>query len=418
MWSNQRCCAVAPAHQESPGPGAQINQDRKAEDIKLADGMSRESADPEWPRPASPSSAARGLPLFGLALTTTSMSPMNQMGTRSRLLEFGFQYGGRMKYLDVDGIGKVSRIGLGTWQFGSREWGYGDSYASGAARDIVQRALALGVTLFDTAEIYAMGKSERILGEALGDQRSAVALASKIFPIAPFPPVIKQRERASARRLQVDRIPLYQIHQPNPVVPDSVIMPGMRSLLDSGDIGAAGVSNYSLARWQKADAALGRPVISNQVQFSLARPRALDDLVPFAERENRIVIAYSPLAQGLLGAKYGLDNRPGGVRAANQLFGTENLRRVEPLLQTLRDIATEVGAKPAQVALAWLISLPNVVAIPGASSVEQLEFNVAAADIELSPQSRDALTDAARAFRPVSTSRFLIDRVREKLGRA
>ncbi len=347
---------------------------------------------------------------------------MSLAGTSSPLLESGFrfiyQYRERMKYVDVDGVGKVSRIGLGTWQFGSAEWGYGDTYASGGARDIVQRALALGVTLFDTAEVYALGKSERILGEALGDQRSAVALASKIFPIAPFPPVIKQRERASARRLQVDRIPLYQIHQPNPVVPDSVIMPGMRSLLDSGAIGAAGVSNYSLARWQKADAALGRPVISNQVQFSLARPAALEDLVPFAERENRIVIAYSPLAQGLLGGKYGLDNRPGGVRAANQLFGTENLRRVEPLLQTLRDVATEVGAKPAQVALAWLISLPNVVAIPGASSVEQLEFNVAAADIELSSQSREALTDAARAFRPVSTIDFFSERIREKLGRS
>lgn len=322
-----------------------------------------------------------------------------------------------MKYLDVDGIGRVSRIGVGTWQFGSREWGYGDNYAAGVARDIVQRALALGVTLFDTAEVYAMGTSERILGEALGDQRTSVALASKMFPIAPFPPVVKQRARASARRLQVDRIPLYQIHQPNPVVPDSVIMPGMRSLLDSGEIGAAGVSNYSLERWKKADAALERPVISNQVQFNLAQASALDDLVPFAERENRIVIAYSPLAQGLLGGKYGVDNRPGGVRAVNQLFGTENLRRVEPLLQTLREVASDVGAKPAQVALAWLIGLPNVVAIPGASSVEQLEFNVAAADIELSSESRDALTAAARAFRPVSASRFWIDRVREKLGR-
>jgi aryl-alcohol dehydrogenase-like predicted oxidoreductase len=320
-----------------------------------------------------------------------------------------------MKYLDVDGVGRVSRIGLGTWQFGSLEWGYGDSYAAGAARDIVQRSLALGVTLFDTAEVYGLGKSERILGEALGDARTEVAVASKIMPVAPFPPVIKQRERASARRLQLDRIPLYQIHQPNPVVPDSVIMPGMRDLLDSGAIGAAGVSNYSLARWKKADAALGRPVISNQVQFSLARSGPLEDLVPFAERENRIVIAWSPLAQGLLGGKYGLDNRPGGVRAANQLFGTENLRRIEPLLQTLRDVATEVGAKPAQVALAWLISLPGVVAIPGASSVEQLEFNVAAADIELSAESRDALTDAARAFRPVSSVRFLTDLVREKL---
>lgn len=320
-----------------------------------------------------------------------------------------------MDYLDVDGLGKVSRIGLGTWQFGSREWGYGESYASGAARDIVRRALALGVTLFDTAEIYGFGKSEQILGEALGDQRAEVAVASKIMPIAPFPLVVKQRERASARRLQLDRIPLYQIHQPNPVVPDSVIMPGMRDLLDSGAIGAAGVSNYSLSRWQKADAALGRPVISNQVRFSLARPGALDDLVPFAERENRIVIAYSPLAQGLLGGKYGLDNRPGDVRAINSLFGTENLRRIEPLLQTLRTVASEVGAKPAQVALAWLISLPGVVAIPGASSVEQLEFNVAAADIELSADRREALGAAARAFRPVSARRSLVDTVRETL---
>lgn len=322
-----------------------------------------------------------------------------------------------MKYVDVEGVGQVSRIGLGTWQFGSREWGYGDSYASGAARDIVQRSRALGVTLFDTAEVYGLGKSERILGEALGDERAEVAVASKIFPVAPFPAVIKQRARASARRLQLDRIPLYQIHQSNPLVPDSVIMPGMRDLLDEGKIGAAGVSNYSLSRWQQADDALGRPVISNQVQFSLAQPRVLQHMVPWAQRENRIIIAYSPLAQGLLGGKYGVDNRPGGVRAANPLFGTENLRRIEPLLQTLRDVAAEVDAKPAQVALAWLISLPGVVAIPGASSVEQLEFNVAAADIELSTESRDALTAAARAFKPVSTGRFITDLVKEKLGR-
>lgn len=322
-----------------------------------------------------------------------------------------------MKYLEVDGLGRVSRIGLGTWQFGSGEWGYGDDYASVAARDIVQRALELGVTLFDTAEVYAFGKSERILGDALGDKRADVVVASKIFPVLPIPAVVKQRARGSARRLRLDRIPLYQIHQPNPVIPDSVIMPGMRSLLDAGLIGAAGVSNYSLARWRKADAALGRPVISNQVHFSLAHPQPLEDLVPFAERENRLVIAYSPLAQGLLGGKYGADNRPGGVRATNPLFGTENLRRIEPLLTTLRDVAREVDAEPAQVALAWLIGLPGVVAIPGASSVDQLAFNVAAADVELSTDSRNALTAAARAFRPVSVGRFAADRIRERIGR-
>jgi aryl-alcohol dehydrogenase-like predicted oxidoreductase len=321
-----------------------------------------------------------------------------------------------MRTLDVDGLGPVSRIGLGTWQFGSREWGYGEGYASGAARDIVRRARELGVTLFDTAEVYGFGRSERILGEALGDERADVVVASKIFPVAPFPPVVRSRLEGSARRLGLDRVPLYQVHQPNPVVPDSVSMPGMRQLLDEDRIGAVGVSNYSLDRWRAADAALGRPVISNQVQFSLARPAALDDLVPFAEREGRIVIAYSPLAQGLLGGRYGVDNRPGGVRAANPLFGAENLRRAQPLLDVLREVAGAHGVRPGTVALAWLVSLPQVVVIPGASSVEQVEANAAAGDLELREDEVAALTAAARAFTPVSAARTLVDGVRERLG--
>jgi aryl-alcohol dehydrogenase-like predicted oxidoreductase len=321
-----------------------------------------------------------------------------------------------MKFLEVPGLGQVSRVGLGTWQFGSREWGYGEGYASEVALKIVTRARELEVTLFDTAEVYGFGKSERILGEALGADRDKVVVASKVFPVAPFPAVVRNRERGSARRLQIRRIPLYQIHQPNPLVPDSVIMPGMRGLLQDGLIGAAGVSNYSLHRWRQADDALGQPVVSNQVQFSLAHADPLEDLVPFAQRENRIVIAYSPLAQGLLGGRYSVDHRPGGVRAANPLFGTENLRRVAPLLDTLRQVADAHNVAPAQVALAWLISLPQVVVIPGASSVEQLELNVAAADIELDASSQAALTEAARAFRPISAASTLIAGVRERFG--
>jgi aryl-alcohol dehydrogenase-like predicted oxidoreductase len=321
-----------------------------------------------------------------------------------------------MRFLEVPGLGQVSRVGLGTWQFGSREWGYGEDYASGAAVEIVERALELGVTLFDTAEVYGFGKSERILSHALGADRDQVVVASKVFPVAPFPVVVRNRERASARRLQIRRIPLYQVHQPNPVVPDSVIMPGMRSLLQDGLIGAVGVSNYSLQRWRRADDALGAPVVSNQVQFSLAHADPLEDLVPFAQRENRMVIAYSPLAQGLLGGKYSVDNRPGGVRAANPLFGTENLHRVAPLLDTLRQVAEAHDVKPAQVALAWLLSLPQVVVIPGASSVEQLELNVAAADLELDTPEQAALTEAARAFIPISAASTFIAGLREKFG--
>lgn len=321
-----------------------------------------------------------------------------------------------MRFLEVPGLGQVSRVGLGTWQFGSREWGYGEDYASGVATQIVARALELGVTLFDTAEIYGFGKSERILAEALGDERDEVVVASKLFPVAPFPPVVRRRQAASARRLQLRRIPLYQVHQPNPVVPDSVIMPGMRGLLDEARIGAVGVSNYSLSRWRRAEQALGRPVVSNQVQFSLAHPQPLDDLVPFAERENRVVIAYSPLAQGLLGGRYTVDNRPGGVRAANPLFGTENLRRAAPLLDTLRQVAAAHDIEPAQAALAWLLSLPQVVVIPGASSVEQLEFNVAAADVRLDAAAQAALTEAARAFTPVSAASTMVGALRDRLS--
>ncbi|MEU2351077.1 aldo/keto reductase [Modestobacter sp. NPDC049651] len=321
-----------------------------------------------------------------------------------------------MRSVDVPGLGQVSRIGLGTWQFGSREWGYGAGYASAGARDIVRRARELGVTLFDTAEAYGFGKSERILGAALGDDRDRVVVATKLFPVAPFPAVARHRAEASARRLQLARIPLYQVHWPNPLVNDSVVMPGLRALLDEGRIGAVGVSNYPLGRWQAADAALGRAVVSNQVEFSLASPGPLDDLVPFAEREGRLVIAYSPLAQGLLGGAYSADHRPGGVRAANPLFGTENLRRAEPLLRTLREVADAHGARPAQVALAWLVAQPQVVVIPGASSVEQLESNVAAAELDLRADERDALTAAARAFTPVSAVRTAGDTVREKAG--
>ncbi len=134
-----------------------------------------------------------------------------------------------MRYLDMDTAKKVSKIGLGTWQFGSREWGYGDSYAGTEAKAIVRRALELGVTLFDTAEIYGFGRSERILGEALGGDLESIFLATKILPVMPVAPVVEQRAVASASRLGARKLDLYQVHQPNPAVRDGTIMRGMRA---------------------------------------------------------------------------------------------------------------------------------------------------------------------------------------------
>jgi aryl-alcohol dehydrogenase-like predicted oxidoreductase len=298
---------------------------------------------------------------------------------------------------------KISRIGLGTWQFGSREWGYGQSYAEREARHIVRRALELGVTLFDTAELYGFGRSERILGEALGEQRDSVFLATKIFPLLPVAPVVEQRAVASANRLGTRRIDLYQVHQPNPVVRDGTIMRGMRALQRVGLVGEVGVSNYPLPRWQAAEQALGSRVLSNQVRYSLIDRAPERDLLPFAESTGHMVIAYSPLAQGLLSGQYHRGHRPTNrLRAASPLFLPENLDRADELIAVLREVADAHQATAAQVALAWVIRRPAVVAIPGASSVEQLESNVAAADIELTDDQYQALSEAAARFRPVT----------------
>jgi aryl-alcohol dehydrogenase-like predicted oxidoreductase len=312
-----------------------------------------------------------------------------------------------MRYVEQAGTEKpVSRIGLGTWQFGSREWGYGDSYSSHDAAAIVARAVELGITLFDTAEAYGFGRSERILGEALAacDAVETSFIATKIFPVLPIGQVVAQRGRASAARLGVRTIDLYQVHQPNPVIRDGTTMAGMRVLQGAGTVAHVGVSNYSLARWKEADQALGAPVLSNQVQLSLAHAGPLEDLVPYAEANGRLVIAWSPLAQGLLSARYDATHQPSGaVRRMNPLFLEENLQRATGLLDALRDTAASHGVTPAQVALAWLIHQPSVVAIPGASSLEQVERNAEAADIDLSDSEVADLTRQARAFTPLST---------------
>jgi aryl-alcohol dehydrogenase-like predicted oxidoreductase len=310
----------------------------------------------------------------------------------------------------------MSAIGLGCWQFGSMEWGYGKEYLEKDAIEIVHRALDLGVTLVDTAEIYGFGKSERAVGRALEGRRDEAFIATKVFPVLPIAPVVEQRGRASARRLGVDSIDLYQIHQPNPLVPIGMQMQGMRRLQDEGVVTHVGVRIFSVATGTAAAAAHGSPVISNQVQYSLAcRGPDHSGLVRHAADNDRLIIAYSPLAQGFLAAKYDATNAPGGVRAANSLFLPENLERGHELITALREVAKAHDATPAQVALAWVIRRKNVVAIPGASSVSQLEKNAAAADIELTEDEDARLTTASDNFNPISGVKALPKIVRKRL---
>ena len=288
-----------------------------------------------------------------------------------------------MRYVDVGGA-RMSVIGLGTWQFGSTEWGYGRDYNAHVAGDIVHRALELGINVIDTAEIYGLGRSEKIVGEAIQGRRDSVFLATKIFPIG-LPFMTAGRARRSLRRLGVDHVDLYQQHWPSPLFPPAAAMPRFRRLVTDGVTRFAGVSNHNLAQWQACEAAFGGAVLSNQVLFSLVNRSPERELLPWAQREGRVVIAYSPLGQGLLSGRY-LKSAPANFRRMRGNFSPASRARWAPLVEALQEIGRSHSATAAQVALAWLVRKPNVVAIPGASSVKQLEENAAAADLELSDE--------------------------------
>ncbi len=308
-----------------------------------------------------------------------------------------------MQYVTVGGLPPVSKVGLGTMRFGEK------TFDPDIARDLVRRALELGITHFDTAEVYGRGRGERLLGEALAAEGATDAVVtSKTLPLLPLPAVIERHARASRSRLALPRIPLYLLHMPSPLVPPRLIMRGFGRAQQAGVIGAAGVSNHSLSRWQAAEAALGHPVVANQVLLNLLHRKPLNDLVPWAARQRRLVITASPLGQGMLTGRYGPGHPPAGLPWPRRLAlrhsalpPTEaNLRRLDPLLAQLRAIAGRHDATPAAVALAWVISHDPVVVIPGASTISQLEANAAAADIALSGDERQALTAAASQVLP------------------
>jgi len=320
-----------------------------------------------------------------------------------------------MKYQDVAGR-HISKIGLGCWQFGSRDWGYGKEYGDTTAIELVNTALDLDVTLIDTAEVYARGVSEAIVGRALDGRRQEAYLATKVLPTWPTADNVEEHGRLSAMRLDVDTIDLYQVDWPNPAVPLSSTMEGMRRLQQRGLVRDVGVSNFPATRWQRAEAALGGPVLSNQVQFSLLHRRPDQRNVPYAQANDRLVIAYSPLAQGLLGGRYDASNPPPGpARRNNPLCLPENIERATPVIEAVRRIASAHDATPAQVALAWLIAKPNVVAIPGASSVDQLRHNVAAADLDLDEKELEELTTESDAFHPLNPAQTIAAFARGRL---
>lgn len=282
---------------------------------------------------------------------------------------------------------QITPIIMGTWQAGKKMWvGIEDADSI----KTIRAAFESGITTIDTAEVYGEGHSERIVAEAVSDVRDRVEYATKVFANhLKYQQVIDACDR-SLKNLKTDYIDLYQIHWPagafnTEIVPIAETMSALNFLKEQGKIRAIGVSNFSRA--QLAEASDYGRIDSLQPPYSLFWRQVEKDAMSYCIENNISIIAYSPLAQGLLTGKFAPDHEfaPADNRAKNKLFQGENFQRAQQALEKLRPIAEQYNCTLAQLALAWLIAQPQTNAIAGARYPQQAIDNAKAAQVQLSP---------------------------------
>lgn len=297
----------------------------------------------------------------------------------------------------------VPALGIGTWSWGdSLFWQYGKDYGADEVKQAFEASLTAGVNFFDTAEVYGLGESERLLGQFMQTSKQPVIVATKYFPVPwrVFAQSVADALTASLKRLQVPSIALYQVHQPfDFFMGQTALMNALADEVQQGRIQAIGVSNYSAEQMRKAHDILakrGIPLAVNQMQYSLLHRNIENNGVLAAARELGItILAYSPLAQGLLTGKYTLENyqKPTGARRIDPRFNKGGLEKIQPLIQALQAIGDANDRTPAQVALNWLIAQGNVVPIPGAKNASQAEQNARALGWSLTSADENKLQE-------------------------
>jgi aryl-alcohol dehydrogenase-like predicted oxidoreductase len=308
----------------------------------------------------------------------------------------------------------VTPIGLGCWQFSRRRGLAGKFWPSleqETIRRIVKVSLEGGVNWFDTAEVYGWGLSEEALADALragGASPESVIIATKWWPGLRTARSISTTIDERLARLGEYPISLYQVHQPFALATIGAQMAAMARLVDAHKVRWIGVSNFSAARMRRAHAALrerGVALISNQVKYSMLDRRIEHDGTLEAAKELEIaIIAYSPLEQGLLSGKFHDDpeliRHRVGFRRFLPSFQRSTIRETQPLIDALRQIALRHGRTSSQVALNWLLTFHGdlVVAIPGATRVEQALENVGAMTFRLSDEELRRLDDLSRRY--------------------
>jgi aryl-alcohol dehydrogenase-like predicted oxidoreductase len=317
--------------------------------------------------------------------------------------------------MNITALGKsdlqVSRLGVGamTWgdPTGFARWtpaklAYGGAHGSEEEQGAFEASLAAGVTLFDTAEMYSAGASERRLGELA--QGKDVVLATK-FPPSPFSRAesLPRELDASLTRMGRRSVDLYQHHFPSSRIPIPKLMELMADAVEAGKVKAVGVSNYSAEQMRVAQAALakrGIPLASNQVEYSLLhRQPEVNGVLDTCRELGVTLIAYQPLASGALTGKYGVGAKPTGLRRFLPYFRGKGLAAVGSVVDLLREIGARYAKSPAQVALRWLIENEQVLPIPGAKNGKQAIDNAGSLVFCLTPAEIDALNQATLAWR-------------------
>lgn len=312
-----------------------------------------------------------------------------------------------MKYAKLGNTGLVvSRLAFGAMNFGSGQY-YGFRYKvdQDGANAMVGKALDAGVNLFDTANMYAGGQSEEMLGRALGKRRQDVTLATKggirmsdrLLDFGLSRRNLTAAARASLDRLGTDHIDLYQIHTPDPLTPIEETVRALDELVRSGTAGYVGFSN--LPAWQAAKGlTLQRerdyaPFVSAQMHYSLLGRDVENEVVPFLQDAGLGLLVWSPLAGGFLTGKYTPEDPQGsGGRLSTFNFLPINRELGYETVDHLRTVAKVQGATVPQVALAWLLAKPFVTSvIVGATSMRQLEENLGATDVNLTQAQMEEL---------------------------